>query len=74
MAATEPKSALGALLQAALALPILAVPARAGAVESGEIGVNLLYYKACIIKGRGEMPGQVARADKRNKRSKGHSC
>ena len=32
-------------MQAALALPILAIPARAGAVESGEIGVNLLYYK-----------------------------
>jgi len=45
VAATEPKAQLGALLQAALALPILAVPARAGAVESGEIGVNLLYYK-----------------------------
>ena len=55
MAATDPgggplgdrikQPSLGALLQAALALPILAIPARAGAVESGEIGVNLLYYK-----------------------------
>jgi hypothetical protein len=43
VAATDSK--LGSLLQAALALPILTVPSRAGALESGEIGVNLLYYK-----------------------------
>jgi hypothetical protein len=32
-------------MQAALALPILVVPARAGAVETGEVGVTLLGYK-----------------------------
>ena len=32
-------------MKAALALPILAVPARAGAVESGEMGFTLLSYK-----------------------------
>jgi hypothetical protein len=36
---------LGALLQAALALPVLAIPARAGAIESGEVGLNVLGYK-----------------------------
>ena len=45
MAATEPKSPLTALLQAALALPVLAIPARAGAIESGEVGLNVLGYK-----------------------------
>jgi hypothetical protein len=33
------------LLKAALALPILVLPARAGAVESGEVGLNILGYK-----------------------------
>jgi hypothetical protein len=46
VAATErEESALGPLLQAALALPILIVPARAGAAEVGEVGVTLLGYK-----------------------------
>lgn len=46
MAATERgESPLGPLLQAALALPILVVPARAGAAEVGEVGVTLLGYK-----------------------------
>ena len=42
MAATDGESALGPLLQAALALPILMVPARAGAAE---VGFTLLGYK-----------------------------
>jgi hypothetical protein len=37
--------ALGALMQAALALPILAVAAKAGAAEVGEIGITTLGYK-----------------------------
>ncbi|MGE5097899.1 MAG: DUF3570 domain-containing protein [Betaproteobacteria bacterium] len=46
MAATEKEgSALGPLLQAALALPILVVPVRAGAAEVGEMGFTLLGYK-----------------------------
>lgn len=46
MAATErAQSPLGPLLQAALALPILLVPARSGAAEVGEVGVTLLGYK-----------------------------
>jgi hypothetical protein len=36
---------MGALLQAALALPILAVCAKAGAAEVGEIGIATLGYK-----------------------------
>ncbi len=52
MAATDPEQdgprrsgALGALMQAALALPILAVAAKAGAAEVGEIGITTLGYK-----------------------------
>jgi len=52
VAATDPgedrttrSGALGALMQAALALPILAVAARAGAAEVGEIGITTLGYK-----------------------------
>jgi uncharacterized protein DUF3570 len=46
VAATEREnSALAPLLQAALALPILFVPARAGAAEVGEVGFSLLGYK-----------------------------
>jgi len=36
---------LAALMQAALALPILAVCAKAGAAEVGEIGISTLGYK-----------------------------
>ena len=32
-------------MQAALALPIAAVPARAGAIESGEVGITYLLYR-----------------------------
>jgi len=46
VAATErDESPLGPLLQAALALPILIVPARAAAAEVGEVGFTLLGYK-----------------------------
>ncbi len=54
MAATDPEQvaprrpgtgALGALMQAALALPILAVAAKAGAAQVGEIGITTLGYK-----------------------------
>lgn len=45
MAATERDGALAALLQAALALPIIALPVRAGAAEVGEIGFNVLGYR-----------------------------
>jgi hypothetical protein len=38
-------SALDALLGAALALPILVVPAKAGAAEMGEVGLAVLGYK-----------------------------
>ena len=38
-------AAIDALLKAALALPILAIPARAGAIETGEAGVTVLGYK-----------------------------
>jgi len=37
--------AIDALLKAALALPILTLPARAGAIETGEVGFTLLGYK-----------------------------
>jgi hypothetical protein len=37
--------ALAALMQAALALPILVVPAKAGAADVGEIGITVLGYK-----------------------------
>ena len=37
--------AAAALMRAALALPILAVPAKAGAAEVGEVGFALLGYK-----------------------------
>jgi hypothetical protein len=52
VAATDPAQdrlprpgALAALMQAALALPILAVAAKAGAAEVGEIGITTLGYK-----------------------------
>jgi hypothetical protein len=45
VAATDPKSSLAALMQAALALPILAVPAQAGAADVGEVGITVLGYK-----------------------------
>jgi hypothetical protein len=48
VAATEPKAearALAALMQAALALPILAIAPRAGAAEVGEVGLAVLGYK-----------------------------
>ena len=32
-------------MQAALALPILVVPAKAGAVDTGEVGITVLHYK-----------------------------
>ena len=32
-------------MQAALALPVLALPLRAGAAESGEVGVAVLAYR-----------------------------
>ncbi len=38
-------AAIDALLKAALALPILAIPARAGAAETGEVGVTVLGYQ-----------------------------
>lgn len=38
-------AAIDALMRAALALPILAVPARAGAAEVGEVGFALYGYK-----------------------------
>ena len=41
----SPSTALSALVHAALALPILMVPAKAGAAEVGEIGFTLLGYK-----------------------------
>lgn len=46
MAATErPDGALGALMRAALALPILALAPRAGAAVVGEMGASILGYK-----------------------------
>jgi hypothetical protein len=54
VAATEPpfapkegpgEGALAALARAAMALPILAVPARAGAAEVGEMGFTVLGYR-----------------------------
>ena len=46
MAATEkPDGALGALMRAALALPILALAPRAGAAVVGEVGASVLGYK-----------------------------
>jgi hypothetical protein len=38
-------AAIDGLLKAALALPILAIPARAGALETGEVGLSLMGYK-----------------------------
>ena len=43
MAAT--RDALTQLAQAAFALPILALPVKAGAAEVGEVGFNVLSYK-----------------------------
>jgi len=46
VAATEkPDGALGALMRAALALPILALAPRAGAAVVGEVGASVLGYK-----------------------------
>ena len=47
MAATKPGagSALGALMHAAMALPILALAPRAGAAVVGEVGASVLGYK-----------------------------
>ncbi|QJR14716.1 DUF3570 domain-containing protein [Usitatibacter palustris] len=46
MAATKQDGgALAALMKAALALPVLAVPMRSGAAETGEIGFSVLGYK-----------------------------
>ena len=48
MAAADPKQVaapLAALMQAAVALPILVVPAKAGAAEVNEVGFTLLGYK-----------------------------
>jgi hypothetical protein len=45
VAATEDRGPLAALLKAALALPILAIPARAGAVQGGEAGFTVLGYQ-----------------------------
>jgi hypothetical protein len=44
-ASPQRPGAFGALMQAALALPILAVAAKAGAAEIGEIGISTLGYK-----------------------------
>jgi hypothetical protein len=41
----DPSAALRALVQAALSLPILAIPAKAGAADVGEIGITVLGYK-----------------------------
>jgi hypothetical protein len=41
----SPSDALGTLLHCALALPILAIPANAGAAEVGEVGITVLGYK-----------------------------
>ena len=38
-------AAIDSLMRAALALPILAVPAKAGAAETGEVGFAMLGYK-----------------------------
>lgn len=38
-------AAIDDLMRAALALPILVVPAKAGAVETGEVGLTVLHYK-----------------------------
>ena len=45
MAATKPREPASALMSAALALPILAIPVRAGAAEIGEVGVSVLRYQ-----------------------------
>ena len=45
MAATDPRSALAALMQAALALPIFTASARAGPIDQGEVGLTFLGYK-----------------------------
>ena len=46
VAATDrPEGALGALMRAALALPILAIAPRAGAAIVGEMGASVLGYK-----------------------------
>jgi hypothetical protein len=41
----DPSAALRALVHAALSLPILAIPAKVGAAEVGEIGITVLGYK-----------------------------
>lgn len=45
MAADRPGSALAGLLQAAVALPVLVLPMRAGAVQAGEAGAAVLSYR-----------------------------
>jgi len=45
VAATRDRDPLAALLQAAMAMPILMMPMRAGAVEAGEAGLSVLYYR-----------------------------
>ena len=41
----SPVTALATLVHAAFSLPILALPAKAGAAEVGEVGITLLGYK-----------------------------
>lgn len=43
--ALSPPTAFRALVHAALALPIIAIPAKAGAAEVGEVGITVLGYK-----------------------------
>ena len=45
VAADRPGNALSSLLQAALALPVLVLPMRAGAVQSAEAGAAVLSYR-----------------------------
>lgn len=44
-ATSEGSAALAALMHAALALPVLAIPVRAGAADVGEVGFAFLGYK-----------------------------
>src|SRR3954468_6403184 len=41
----HPRSPLAALMKAAVALPLLRIPAKAGAAEVNEVGFTLLGYK-----------------------------
>lgn len=45
VAATEDRGPLGALLRAAVALPVLVVPVDSAAAEVGEIGLSVLAYR-----------------------------